>query len=179
MRPIKVYFECTGGESEYHWIEAYVAPTGYGEAFQYNSDGKRYRFSWVEEEKAKVVMSSELPKEMWYSIRHGVHHFKQKHPKGEAILENKDIDIPNLIYRKREPQEVSKYKIAKEIAKKISTIEEFKAEYPKIKGLGIVPVELFRKIAELAGYNQFNIPRCGYFVWLPYDKIFKEWGLEP
>lgn len=179
---VKVYFEATGGGGGEHWIHCYIKPTGDGHGHRYNIDGTLYQFAWCNSKKAKCVMASELPEEMWYSIQHGTCDFYQKQKEEEWSLKNEDIDISNLRYEKKDPEQVNMYILAKEAAKNINTIEEFKAFYPKIKDAKELPREIVHKVIALARQNPPRVVNgelgiASIYTSYQYSAILKAWGL--
>lgn len=84
---MKVYFEirgCGGGETD---ITAYVSPKRHSDGYcgyEYDLFGKRYEFTWVDPDDARVYDHSELPADMWYSIRHGANNFTIDESKEET-----------------------------------------------------------------------------------------------
>ena len=178
----RVYFEATGGGNGEHWIHCYVKPTGDGHGHRYNIDGTLYQFAWCNHKAAKCVMASELPEEMWYSIRHGTCDFFQPQKEGEWSLDNKDIDIPNLRYEKKDQEQINMFILAKETVENINTIEEFKAFYPRIKGAKTLPRELVLKVIALAKQNPPSVVNgeigiASIYTSFQYGAILKAWGL--
>lgn len=185
---MKVYFEVTGysgipKEGNYHDITAYVKPTRDGYGSYYSVDGKLKKFAWCDSKRAKCIDSSELPKDLWYSFRHGTNDFCQPAKKGEYELENADICIADLKYEKVSPKQVAMYKKAKKAADDIKNIEELKAFYPQIKELKWVPGNFVRKVLSLA--NQMPAPAikgelgfAHFCTWLRYSTVIKALDLE-
>lgn len=157
MKPKKVYFEIVGFEGrcftkstcDWHLINVYVNPTDDGEGYQYNIEGKLDKFAWCDYTKAKCVLSSDLPDEMWYSIKHGSNDFKYPAKEGEDDLEKEDIDINQLVYDKIEPKHVRLYNEAKKATKEIHTIEHLNAFLPKIRDAKYLPIEFVHKAIKL------------------------------
>lgn len=145
---MKVYFEIEGERllngKRYHSLLCYVEPDGLGGAKFYNMGEELIGFHWCNVLKAKCVDSSELPEDLWYSIRHGLEHVL-------LPIEKEDIDISEFIYEKVDPEQVRMYKKAKEAAEYINSIEELRAFYPQIENLKKVPTEFVRKVFKLAG----------------------------
>ena len=84
---MKVYFEVTGGGGCETDITAYVSPKRHSEGYcgyEYDLFGKRHEFAWVDPDEARVYDHSELPADMWYSIRHGQNDFTVDESKEET-----------------------------------------------------------------------------------------------
>ena len=185
---MKVYFEVTGcggspEDGNHHCITAYVKPTRDGHGYYYSVDGKLKKFAWCDSKRAKCVDSSELPKDLWYSFRHGTNDFCQPAKKGEYELKNADICIADLKYEKASPKQIAMYKKAKKAADDIKSIEELKAFYPQIKGLKWIPGNFVRKVLNLA--NQKPTPAikgelgfAHFCTWLSYSAVIKALDLE-
>ena len=184
---MKVYFEVTGGGPReagyYHHITGFVKPTGDGHGHFYGVDGKLIQFAWCDSIKAKCVDSSELPKDLWYSFRHGTHHFYQSAKKGTFHLENNDIDISSLEYEKVSPKQVAMYNKAKKAADSINSIEELKVFYPQIKGLRYIPGNFVMKVLNLAQQSPTPVINgelgiANFSTFLKYAAIINALGLK-
>lgn len=84
---MKVYFEVRGGGGGETDITAYVSPKRYSDGYcgyEYDLFGKRHEFTWVDPDDARVYDHSELPADMWYSIRHGQNEFTVDESKEET-----------------------------------------------------------------------------------------------
>ena len=84
---MKVYFEVRGGGGGETYITAYVSPKRYSYGYcgyEYDLFGKRHEFTWVDPDDARVYDHSELPADMWYSIRHGQNEFTVDESKEET-----------------------------------------------------------------------------------------------
>ncbi len=191
MEDIKVYFEVTGfsgrnfagnnDPNDWLLIDVYVNPTGDGHAYKYNISGSLYQFAWCNHLKAKCVLSSELPEDMWYSIKHGADNFRLP-TDGYSSLKNEDIDIEKLVYDKVDPKEVELYNIAKEAMPNIHTIEDFKAFYPQIKDARIIPREVVEKVIKLAKQAPPSVVNgeigiANLYASFQYSAIIRAWGL--
>ena len=156
---MKVYFQITGAgpygkNKEYcHSIQVYIEPTGDGHAYKFSNQGEKYMFAWVNTENSLCIDSSELPKDLWFSIKHGVnqvYQVKTKDKNGYWENDNKEhININSLIYEKVNVSQVRAYnKVMKELPN-ITTIEQYKAIYPLIKKGGRVSSPMIKKLFEL------------------------------
>ena len=184
---MKVYFEVTGGGTRkngyYHHITAFVKPTGDGHGHYYGVDGKLIQFAWCNSIKAKCIDSSELPKDLWYSFKHGTEDFYQLAKEGEYHLENADICITDLDYEKVSPKQVTMYNKAKKAADDIKNVEELKAFYPQIKELKRVPANFVRKVLSLVNQSPAPVVNgelgiASLYTSLKYSAIIKALGLE-
>lgn len=182
---MKVYFEITGwgndGTNKLQYITAFVNPTDDGYGYHYDMEGKLWQFAWCHKESAKCVEHTELPKEMWYSIRHGVHDFQQITDKKH--IGNADIDIPNLKYTKVERKQVALFKKVLSHADSINSIEELKAFYPEIKGLQYIPVNFAKKVLSLIGWLPYPVTNgelgmASFQTGIFYSQALKSLGLE-
>ena len=184
---MKVYFEVTGGgpgdDGYYHHIIAFVKPTGDGHGHYYAVDGTLIQFAWCNSIKAKCVDSSELPKDLWYSFRHGTQDFYQLAKKGEYHLENANIDISNLKYEKVDPKQVKMFNKAKKAADTINSIEELKAFYPQIKGLRRIPANFVKRVLYLANQSPALVINgelgiACFYTSIKYSAVIKALDLE-
>jgi hypothetical protein len=184
---MKVYFQVTGYGSgkngNCHDITAFVKPTRDGHGHYYSVDGKLKKFAWCDSKRAKCVDSSKLPKDLWYSFRHGTWNFSQLAKEGELDLENTDIRITDLEYEKVSSKQVAMYKKAKKAADDIKNIEELKAFYPQIKELKWIPGSFVRKVLNLADQKpapaiKGELGFAHFCTWLRYSAAIKALDLE-
>ena len=158
---MKVYFEVTGGECKqeirYHWIKCYVKPYRKGGAYFYNIEGNLIETRGYNFKDALQVDSSDLPKEMWYSFKHGIHFFKQPTKVSKIYLDNNEISISNLLYEKVTPTQVKKYKQAKKVASSIKSLDELNKVVANTIKSKIIPPELMQKIAIFAPKSILNL----------------------
>jgi len=144
---MKVYFETIGGGAGKISLSVYVNPTKDGHGYFYSCDGRKVQFAWTNPQKAVVFDSSELPEELWYSFKHGVHHIEADENK------LKDWTWDDLEYHKVEKEQVDALRVVKKKIKDVKTLDDFKELYPTIKKSNVVSHDVMDKL-----FSFFDIP---------------------
>ena len=145
---MKVYFEERGHGMGEIYLQAYVTPTQDGHAYSYDSNGKKYEWAWAHPSEARVFEHTQLPKDLWFSIKNGSCDMtipaSKKH----------DWNFSDLKYRKisREQVEASRY-VHKHI-NEVQTIDDFKKLYPIIRNCAFYIPECVYKLCELFGVGK-------------------------
>lgn len=152
---MKVYFERTGGGCGMEIISIYVKPHEDGSAVNYNKDGSEYRYRFASPEMAALcVDSSELPRDLWFSFRHGMN-------KANVPWEKRsNFTLDDLIYDKVDREEVKAYVKVMRLLDGVNTIDEFKSLCPLIKRSGSISRKVIRKLFDLCGMTE-HIPING------------------
>ena len=151
---MKVYFEITGGSYQEGKlktasIQAYVTPTKDGHGYFFDTQGKKHQFAWCDVKRSKVYDQRELPADLWYSIRHGVHRF-------DADVESKDDwTFDDLIYTKVKREQVEAGRKVCKLLPTIQTIDDFKKAYPTFKKYGYITYGIVDALFRVTG-----IPHC-------------------
>ena len=174
---MKVYFEERGrGMGKIH-ILAYVNPTGDGHAYTFNSNGKKCIFAWAHPKEARVYNHTELPKDLYYSIKHGscdMHVPEEKRLRWE---------FDDLEYLKIDKEQVRATKIVHDKIKEVKTIDDFKKLYPHIKRCAYYIPECVYKLCELCGIGEVpmingELGIAYYKQVFIYNALLKKIGLE-
>lgn len=147
---MKVYFEHTGGSLKTASLQVYVDPTGDGHAYHFGADEQKYLFAWANPKKARVFESDELPKQLWYSIHHGVDNVEV------PIDKVANYEWSDVSYRKVSKTRIEAYKKVLSKIDDVQTIEDFKALYPLIKKCGIADNRIMDKLFQFC--NTPDVP---------------------
>jgi hypothetical protein len=174
---MKVYFEERGYGMGKVSIKAYVNPTKDGHAYSFNSDGKKYIWAWASPSRARVYDHTQLPEDLWFSIKNGSDDMK--------IPENKreNWDFSDLSYHKIEKEQVKATKYVYRQIKNVKTLDEFKKLYPYIKKCAFYIPEVVYKLCELCGVGEVpmvngELGLAFYKQVCIYNHILKELGIE-
>lgn len=145
---MKVYFEEVGGGDGKVCLRVYVNPQEDGSGYQYDLTGRKHKFWWADPDEARVFEHTELPKDLLFSIRHGVDEVEVDEDK----FENWTFD--DLIYSKVERESVKAYNEFKKMMPNIKTVDDFKAAYPTIKKCGFITEDIVKTL-----FNVMSIPK--------------------
>lgn len=144
---MKVYFEECGSGDGQIFINVYVNPQEDGSGYQYDLTGKRHKFWWADPDEARVFDHTELPKDLLFSIRHGLDEVAVDEDKFENWTFN------DLIYKKVDRESVRAYNEFQKMKQNIKTVEDFKNAYPTIKKCGFITDDIMKTL-----FRVMNIP---------------------
>lgn len=174
---MKVYFEERGWGAEKIFLRAYVNPTKNGYAYSFDANGKKYSWCWAKPIKAVVYDHTQLPQDLWFSIKHGSCDMEIPKNKRESW------DFSDLIYDKIDQEAAKAAKYVYRQIKMVQTMDDFKKLYPYIKKCAYYIPEVVDKLCELCGIGKVPMVNgelgiAFYRQVCIYNHLLKENGIE-
>lgn len=141
------------GKGYTHWMQLWEMPEHYdGHGYNYNMDGSKYSFAWVDLKYSIKVDLATMPEGFEYSFKHGMGSIRSKIEEGSVVelIENSNWKQNEILQ-----EDVEKHLYLSSL--EINTIEDIYKNAEFIQSCKTIPNRLLNKVLKVYNHERATI----------------------